>query len=81
MYLATTPLVGLMSDVGYLNLLAADQAKATLLRGFTTVRDMGGPAFSLKQAIDEGVVPGPRIYPSGADDHGDERSRRLPADV
>jgi len=78
MYLATTPMVGLTSDVGYLNLLAADQAKATLLRGFTTVRDMGGPAFSLKQAIDEGVVPGPRIYPSGAmisvtSGHGDFR--------
>ncbi|HEY5761139.1 MAG TPA: amidohydrolase family protein [Steroidobacter sp.] len=78
MYLATSPLVGLTSDVGYLNLLAADQAKATLLRGFTTVRDMGGPAFSLKQAIDEGFVTGPRIYPSGAmitvtSGHGDFR--------
>lgn len=78
MFLATTPLVGLTSDVGYLNLLAAPQANATLLRGFTTVRDMGGAAFSLKQAIDEGVVPGPRIYPSGAmitvtSGHGDFR--------
>lgn len=78
MFLATTPLVGLMSDVGYLNLLAAAQANATLLRGFTTVRDMGGSAFSLKQATDEGVVAGPRIYPSGAmitvtSGHGDFR--------
>ncbi|WP_161814821.1 metal-dependent hydrolase family protein [Steroidobacter agaridevorans] len=78
MFLATTPLVGLTSDVGYLNLLAAEQAKATLMRGFTTVRDLGGPAFSLKQATDEGVVPGPRIYPSGAmitvtSGHGDFR--------
>jgi imidazolonepropionase-like amidohydrolase len=78
MFLATTPLVGLMSDVGYLNLLAAYQAKATLLRGFTTVRDLGGPAFSLKQAIDEGFAVGPRIYPSGAmititSGHGDFR--------
>jgi imidazolonepropionase-like amidohydrolase len=78
MYLATSPVVGLTSDVGYLNLLAADQAKATLMRGFTTVRDMGGPAFSLKQAIDEGYVTGPRIYPSGAmitvtSGHGDFR--------
>lgn len=79
MFLATTPLVGLMSDVGYLNLLAADQANATLMRGFTTVRDMGGAAFSLKQATDEGVVSGPRIYPSGAmitvtSGHGDFRA-------
>lgn len=78
MFLATTPLAGLMSDVGYLNLLAAAQANATLLRGFTTVRDMGGSAFSLKQATDEGVVAGPRIYPSGAmitvtSGHGDFR--------
>jgi Amidohydrolase family len=36
------------------------------MRGFTTVRDMGGPAFGLKRAIDEGIVAGPRIYPSGA---------------
>ena len=26
------------------------------MRGFTTVRDVGGPAFGLKQAIDEGIV-------------------------
>lgn len=49
-----------------------------LMRGFTTVRDMGGPAFGLKRAIDEGLTPGPRIYPSGAflsqtSGHGDFR--------
>jgi imidazolonepropionase-like amidohydrolase len=53
-------------DVGYLNLLAGAEATATLMRGFTTVRDMGGPAFALKRAIDEGTLAGPRIYPSGA---------------
>ena len=78
MLLATTPLVGLTSDVGYLNLLAAAQATATLMRGFTTVRDMGGPSFSLKRSIDENIVAGPRIYPSGAmitvtSGHGDFR--------
>ena len=26
----------------------------------------GGPVFGLKRAIDEGTLPGPRIYPSGA---------------
>jgi imidazolonepropionase-like amidohydrolase len=50
-----------------------------LLRGFTTIRDMGGPAFGLKRAIDEGLVAGPRIYPSGAvititGGHGDFRA-------
>ena len=54
------------ADIGYLNVLAAQAAEATLMRGFTTVRDMGGPTFGLKRAIDEGVAVGPRIYPSGA---------------
>ena len=67
-------------DVGFLNLLAGVEAEATLMRGFTTVRDLGGPSFGLKRAIDEGLVPGPRIYPSGAmititGGHGDFRSR------
>lgn len=58
-----------------------------LLRGFTAVRDMGGPIFPLKRAIDAGKIPGPRIWPSGAvisqtSGHGDfrepsERSRRF----
>jgi imidazolonepropionase-like amidohydrolase len=48
------------------------------MRGFTTVRDTGGPAFGLKMAIDRGVVTGPRIFPSGAmisqtSGHGDFR--------
>jgi imidazolonepropionase-like amidohydrolase len=58
-----------------------------LLRGFTAVRDMGGPIFPLKRAIDAGKTPGPRVWPSGAvisqtSGHGDfrtpdERSRRF----
>lgn len=54
------------ADAGYLNLLAGAEAKDTLMRGFTTVRDVGGPSFGLKRAIDEGILPGPRIFPSGA---------------
>ena len=65
-------------DVGYNNLLAGDEATDTLMRGFTTVRDVGGPVFGLKSAVDEGIVKGPRIYPSGAmititSGHGDFR--------
>ena len=65
-------------DVGYNNLVAGDEATDTLMRGFTTVRDVGGPVFGLKHAIDEGIVKGPRIYPSGAmitvtSGHGDFR--------
>jgi imidazolonepropionase-like amidohydrolase len=57
---------GLSADNGYLNLVAAHAAENQLLRGFTTVRDLGGSSFSLKRAIDEGYVKGPRIFPSGA---------------
>lgn len=69
----------LQGDLGYLTLIAAAEARATLLRGFTSVRDLGGPSFALKRAIDEGVVAGPRIYPSGAmititGGHGDFRA-------
>jgi imidazolonepropionase-like amidohydrolase len=68
----------LAGDIGYLNLIAGAEATDTLLRGFTTVRDVGGPVFGLKRAIDEGIVSGPRIYPSGAiitvtSGHGDFR--------
>jgi imidazolonepropionase-like amidohydrolase len=78
MLIRPTPAAAIGGDVGYNNLLAAAEATDTLMRGFTTVRDVGGPAFGLKQAIDEGLVAGPRIYPSGAmitvtSGHGDFR--------
>jgi imidazolonepropionase-like amidohydrolase len=78
MMVRPTPAMLLSSDIGYTNLLAGVEAKATLMRGFTTIRDLGGPTFSLKRAIDEGLLPGPRIYPSGAvitvtSGHGDFR--------
>ncbi len=78
MLVRPTPAAVLAGDVGYNNLLAAAEATATLMRGFTTVRDMGGPSFGLKRAIDDDLVAGPRIYPSGAmititGGHGDFR--------
>lgn len=68
------------ADVPYVHLVAAQEAERTVLRGFTTVRDVGGPSFALKRAIDEGRIAGPRIYPSGAmisqtSGHGDFRMR------
>lgn len=71
------------ADIGYINFVAADEAEKTLMRGFTSVRDMAGPAFGMKRAIDSGVIPGPRIWPSGAmisqtSGHGDFR---MPSDV
>ncbi|WP_205600185.1 MULTISPECIES: amidohydrolase family protein [Sphingobacterium] len=62
-------------------------ANNMLMRGFTSVRDAGGPIFPIKAAIDAGKLPGPRIWPSGATisqtaGHGDfrtpdEKSRRF----
>ncbi|MCP5413797.1 MAG: amidohydrolase family protein [Chromatiaceae bacterium] len=54
------------SSFGYLSVAAAKASGDTLMRGFTTVRDVGGNSFGVKRAIDEGIAAGPRIYPSGA---------------
>ena len=73
----------LTSDIGLVNLVAARQATAMLLRGYTSARDMGGPAFGLKRAIDMGIVDGPRIWPSGAmiSQSGGHGDFRLPNDL
>lgn len=68
----------LTGDPGTIFTAATAEAERTLRRGFTTVRDLGSPVFSFKQAIDSGVIPGPRIFPSGAmittsGGHGDLR--------
>jgi len=78
MFVRPTPAALMVADVGYTNLQAGAEATDTLLRGFTTIRDLGGPSFGLKLAIDEGIVAGPRIFPSGAvititGGHGDFR--------
>ncbi|WP_327267305.1 amidohydrolase family protein [Streptomyces sp. NBC_01218] len=49
---------------GYYQALA--EAGRMLMRGFTTVRDMGGDVTALRQVLDAGTFPGPRIYPSQA---------------
>jgi len=66
---------------------AGRESRNMLLRGFTAVRDAGGPIFGLKRRIDAGEIVGPRIWPSGAvisqtSGHGDfrlptERSRKF----
>lgn len=73
----------LTADPGYLYLIAGHEAGNTLMRGFTSVRDVAGPSFGIKRAIDSGVISGPRIWPSGAiisqtSGHGDFR---LPYEV
>ena len=83
---ATIPQQALLTaDPGFVSIVAAKAAGDMLLRGFTSVRDVGGPVLGLKRAIDAGVVPGPRIWPSGAfisqtGGHGDFRlPNELPA--
>src|SRR5690606_20126093 len=86
MLIRQTPEEMLFGDFGLSYIKAGAEATATLMRGFTTVRDLGGPSFGLKQAIDADVVPGPRIWPSGAiisvtSGHGDFRTMpELPRD-
>ena len=80
--LATTP--------GYATLFGARNARVTLEAGFTTVRDMG-PTWpftdvDLRNAIDEGLVPGPRMavagnYVSATGGAGDARQFSIYVDV
>ncbi|KAK1839001.1 amidohydrolase [Colletotrichum chrysophilum] len=49
-----------------------------LHRGFTSIRDCGGALLALKEAINDGVFPGPRLFIAGhalsqAGGHGDVR--------
>lgn len=77
--LAAIPMMAAMTaPSSYLHLVSAREAEATLMRGFTTIRDAGGPSLGLKMAIDQGLYKGPRIYSSGAmisqtGGHGDFR--------
>ena len=81
---AAVPLqVLLAGDPGIIFAASTAEAERTLMRGFTTVRDLGGPVFTFKQAIDTGLIPGPRIFPAGAmittsGGHGD---LRMPSEI
>ncbi len=90
MHFSSLTMMGLLSpdlSPATIDVAAAKESEAMLLRGFTSVRDVGGPVFGLKAGIDAGKYIGPRIWPSGAtisqtSGHGDfrlptERSRRF----
>lgn len=76
---ATLPQTTLVTaDLAFVTTAAVKTAGDMLRRGFTSVRDLGGPVFGLKRGIDAGFVAGPRIWPSGAfisqsGGHGDFR--------
>ena len=53
---------------GYAAIVAVENARKTLVAGFTSIRVVGSPDFydvALRKAIDDGTVPGPRIEPAG----------------
>jgi imidazolonepropionase-like amidohydrolase len=84
MMFSSLPQVALLtSDIGFVNLAAGKAATAMLLRGITSVRDLGGPVFGLKKSIDTGLVAGPRIWPAGAmiSQSGGHGDFRLPTDL
>ncbi len=59
---------------------ALRRAEECLMQGFTTVRDAGGADYGFREAINEGVYPGPRMLVSGhyisqTGGHGDKRRR------
>ena len=65
-------------DPAYVAALSYKVARRLLMRGWTTLRDVGGPSQGIARAIDEGHAVGPRIYPSAmfisqTSGHGDFR--------
>ncbi|MCB0635171.1 MAG: amidohydrolase family protein [Pseudomonadales bacterium] len=63
---ATASIVEMMTtNEGYWNLKTSVAQRDTLYRGFTTVRDTAGPMFDIARATDEGLIVGPRVFPSG----------------
>ncbi len=79
-YMSCNTLMNILAtDISFTHHVAGREANNTLMRGFTTLRDAGGPVYGLKEAIDAHVINGPRIYPSGAmisqtAGHGDFRT-------
>ena len=72
--------------VDYATVLTVAKCKDALMAGFTTFRDAGSVSEGLKLAFDEGVLPGPRIYPCGAYisqtcEHGDSEYAHTYRDI
>lgn len=51
-------------DVDYIGIQAALEAERLLMRGFTSIRDVGGASWGVKLASDRGEISGPRVWPS-----------------
>jgi imidazolonepropionase-like amidohydrolase len=73
------PVEFMSAPADYHGALSLWEANNTLMRGFTTMRDVGGSVWGVKRAIDEGYFPGPRLVCSGSvigmtAGHGDYRT-------
>jgi imidazolonepropionase-like amidohydrolase len=77
MLIRANPVQAIVGDAGYNNIAAGVEATDTLMRGFTTVRDVGGPVFGLKSAIDSGIIRGAAYFSLRGCHHGDQRARRF----
>ena len=65
LYCCNPQSVVVTGDVLEVAIRGAIGSEGTLMRGFTTVRDVGGNSFAIKRMIDAGEIKGPRILPSG----------------
>ncbi len=65
LYCCNPQTVVLTGDILEVAIRGASGSEGTLMRGFTSVRDVGGNSFAIKKMIDSGEIPGPRILPSG----------------
>ena len=77
------PLLRVQEDPFYIAAVSLRVAQMYLMRGWTTMRDVGGPSQGLARAIDAGHAIGPRVYPSATtisqtSGHGDRRARTDP---
>jgi imidazolonepropionase-like amidohydrolase len=51
-------------DLDYIGIMAAQEAERVLMRGFTSLRDVGGASWGAKLAADRDQIAGPRVWPS-----------------
>ena len=86
--IATIPDLGANAELpsSLVALRAARIMHGMLMRGFTTVRDLGGADFGLVTAIEEGLIPAPRLVICGkalsqTGGHTDYRGRYHARDV
>lgn len=64
-YAYAPPEIYFNGDISEVAIYAFNGAEKTLMRGFTTVRDVGGNPYAVKKYTDSGEYPGPRLFISG----------------